>query len=80
MNGVVDDSAACGVDETTQAWVQREIDFASAVLTRPQPRDSNACKSDTSQKLILKFKLTVLEGYWELGARIETTSPGSTRL
>ena len=48
-----------------------------AALTRPQPRGSNACKSDPSQKLILKFKMTVLEDYWELEARIETTNPGN---
>ena len=42
--------------------------------------EPNTCKLDTFQYHFFKVKSTVLVDYWELGARIETRSPGNAPL
>ena len=37
----------------------------------------NTCKSSTCEQLVLTLKWIVLEDYWELEARIQTTHPGN---
>ena len=51
------------------------VDFTGLI----NHRVSNTCKSGTFGNLFFNYKWTVLEDYWKLEARIETTGPGIGR-